>query len=304
MNVRSLILIPSLVFGTALIASSQTYTETTTRVEKPVIIRGEVVRLEPGRTIIIRSGEDEVSYVLAPGVTIPEEVQVGRTVRLRTELTPDGSTLVREISTTTVSDEGQVKRTTEVTRTRPSGDTTTTTTTTTGAATGQVVALEPGRTIVLRSDGREVTYVLRPEVEIPAEIEVGRSATVQFEPGPDGTSTVKRVTTTSVDPEGQVRRTTETTRTDPYGRTTRTTTTTTQSGKVAAYSPGRSITVTDAKGYRTTYTLSPRATVAPEVVVGKDVTVYAPPSDPGAQITYEIERDGDKIKIKAKSKRD
>ena len=303
MSLRSLILIPAVVLLTGATASSQTYTATTTRVETPVIISGEVVRLEPGRTIVIRSGDDEVSYALAPGVTIPEEVQVGRSVRLQTEHMPDGSTLVRQVTTTTITNEGQVRRTTEVTRTRPSGDTTTTTTTTTGATTGEVVRLEPGRTIVLRSDGREVTYVLRPEVQVPAEIQVGRTATVQFEPGPDGTSMVKRITTTTVDPDGQVRRTTETTRTDPYGGTSHTTSTT-LSGKVEAYSPGRSITVRNAHGYRTTYVLSPGTTVLPESLVGKDVVIQVPPSDQESELTYEIERSGDKIKIKAKSKRD
>ena len=303
MKLRSLIFVLVAILGTGAAASSQTYTETTTRVEKPIIITGEVVRLEPGRTIVIRSGGEEVSYVLAPGVTVPEEVQVGRSVSLQTELTPEGSTLIRQVTTTTVSPEGQTKRTTEVTRTRPSGDTTTTTTTTTGAATGEVVRVEPGRTIVLRSQGREVNYVLKPDYRVPAEIQVGRNATVQFEPGPDGTSMVKRITTTSVSPEGQVKRTTETTRTDPYGGTSRTTTTT-LSGRVESYMPGRSITVIDASGNRATYMLSSGATISPEMVMGKDVTVYAAPRDQESQVTYEIVRDGSTIKIKAKSKRD
>jgi len=306
MKLRSLVFVSIAILGTGAAASSQTYTETTTRVDKPIIINGEVVRLEPGKTIVIRSGSggEEVSYVLGPGVTIPEEVQVGRSVSLRTELTPDGSTLVRQVTTTTVANQGQVKRTTEVTRTQPSSNTTTTTTTTTGAATGEVVRIDPGRTLVLRSQGREVNYVLRPDVSVPAEVQVGRTATVQFEPGPDGTSMVKRVTTTSVDPQGQVKRTTETTRTDPYGGTARTTTTTTLSGRVEAYMPGRSITVIDSTGNRATYMLSADTPMPAEMVMGRDVTVYAAPKDQSSQVTYEILRDGSTIKIKAKSKRD
>jgi len=304
MNLRSIIVISVAILGTGAAASSQTYTETTTRVEKPIVITGEVVRMEPGKTIVVRSsGGEEVTYLLGPGVAGPQEGQVGRSVSLRTELTPDGSTLVRQVTTTTVTNQGQVKRTTEVTRTQPSGDTTTTTTTTTGAATGEVIRYEPGRTIVLRSQGREVNYVLRPEVTVPAEIQVGRTATVQYEPGPDGTSMVKRVTTTSVDPQGQVKRTTETTRTDPYGGTARTTTTTTLSGRVEAYVPGRSVTVIDSSGNRATYMLSAETPMPAEMLMGKEVTVYAAPRDQASQVTYEIERDGSTIKIKAKNRR-
>jgi len=301
MNLRTLALIAIAVVGTSAAAFSQTYTETTTRIDKPVIVTGEVVRLEPGRTIVIRSGGEEVSYVLAPGVAVPAEVQVGRSVSLQTVPGPDGSTLVRQVTTTTVTTEGQVKRTTEVTRTRPSGETTTTTTTTTDAATGEVVRLDPGRTIVLNSNGREVSYVLGPNVSLPAEVQVGSNATVQYEPGPDGTSLVKRVTTTSVSPSGQVKRTTEITRTNPSGVTSRTTMTT-LSGRVESYLPGRSITVIDPNGRRVSYLLSSTSQIPADVLMGKEVTIYAPSSEQASQVTYEVERDGDKIKIKAKTK--
>jgi hypothetical protein len=84
-------------------------------------------------------------------VIVPKAVQVGRAVSLRTEVGPDGTTLVQQVTTTTVTPAGQVQRTTEVTRTKPSGATTTTSTTTTGAVTGEVVRFEPGKSIVIRS---------------------------------------------------------------------------------------------------------------------------------------------------------
>ena len=98
---------------------------------------------------------------------------------------------------------------------------------------GEVVRYEAGRVIVIRgADNKEVTYTLSPSVEVPAEVKVGRRVTLYTEPGRDGgTQLVSRVTTTSVTPEGNVKRTTEDTRTLPSGATTRTTTTP---------SPGRS----------------------------------------------------------------
>jgi hypothetical protein len=97
--------------------------------------------------------------------------------------------------------------------------------------------------------------MLAPKVTVPAEIQVGRTATVQFVHGRDGTTTVKRISTTTLSPDGQVRETTDITRTDPAGRTSHSTMST-LTGKVEAYQPGKSITVTDPSGARVTYVLS------------------------------------------------
>jgi len=294
-----MVFIAILILQTGVAARSQTSTETT-RAEKPVIT-GEVVRLEPGKRIVVRSGGEEISYVLGPGVVVPKAVQVGRAVSLRTEVGPDGTTLVQQVTTTTMTPEGQVQRTTEVTRTKPSGATTTTSTTTTGAVTGEIVRFEPGKSIVIRSEGGEVTYKLAPTVTVPADIQVGRTATVQFVPGRDGTSTVKRISTTTLSPDGQVRETTDIIRTDPAGRTSRSTMTT-LTGRVEAYLPGKSITVTDPSGARVTYVLTGESQVPADVVMGKEVTIQVPPKEQDA-FTYEIERDGDTIKIKAKNRK-
>ena len=160
-------------------AQTQTSTETTTtRTEiKPVIINGEVVRYEPGRVIVIRSRDKgEVSYTLMPSLTVPSDVQVGRTVTLYTEPGEDGATLVKRVTTTSVTPSGNVKRTTEETRTSPSGESTTETTTT---VSGTVQAFEPSKSITItRADGTQVTYVINDESQLPTGIAVGRRVTI------------------------------------------------------------------------------------------------------------------------------
>jgi len=186
--------------------------------------------------------------------------------------------------------------------------TTTTETTTTrvekpAMVTGEVIRLEPGKTIVIRSGGEEVSYVLAPGLLVPAEVQVGRKVSLQIEPAATGGSTVvRRITTTTVGTDGQVREKTEVTRTNPMGDTT-TTTTTTLKGKVDTYVPGRSVTIIDSKGGRVTYLLSAESAVPAEMIMGKEVTVYVAPNEkPTPTMTYEIERDGNTVKIKAKAK--
>jgi hypothetical protein len=166
--------------------------------------------------------------------------------------------------------------------------------------TGEVVRFEPGKSIVIRSEDGEVTYRLAPKVTVPAEIQVGRTATLEFVPSRDGTSMVERISTTTLGPDGQVRQTTDITRTDPAGRTSRSTMST-LTGKVEAYLPGKSITVTDPNGARVTYVLSGESQVPADVVMGKEVTIQVAPERQDAA-TYEIERDGDTIKLKAKNR--
>ena len=173
------------VVGTALLgacaltahAQSQTYTETTRTEVKPVIVTGEVVRYEPGHVIVIRSQKgDEVSYTLMPSLTVPAEVRVGRAVTLYTEPGEGGSTLVKRVATTSVTPSGNVKRTTEETRTSPTGEQTTTTTTT---ISGTVQAYETGKSITItRPDGTQVTYMINAESQLPAGLAVGRRVTI------------------------------------------------------------------------------------------------------------------------------
>jgi hypothetical protein len=165
--------------GCAVSAAAQTQTtETTTRTEvKPVVISGEVVRYEPGHVIVVRSRDGgEVSYTLMPSLTVPADVQVGRTVTLYTEPGEEGATLVKRVTTTSVTPSGNVKRTTEETRTSPKGERTTETTTT---VSGTVQAYEPSKSITItRADGTEVTYVINDQSVLPTGIAIGRRVTI------------------------------------------------------------------------------------------------------------------------------
>jgi hypothetical protein len=158
-------------------AQTQTYKETTRTEVKPVIVTGEVVRYEPGRVIVIRSTDrNEVSYTLMPSLTVPSDVQVGRTVSLYTEPGEDGSTLVKRVTITSVTPSGNVKRTTEETRTSPTGETTTTSTTT---VSGTVQAFEAGKSITItRPDGTQVTYMINDSSQLPAGIAIGRRVVI------------------------------------------------------------------------------------------------------------------------------
>jgi hypothetical protein len=167
-----LLAIPAATFGQA----TTTQTET-----KTVTITGEVIRYEPGRTIVIRDpSQKTVTYTLTPSVTIPEDVQVGRTVTLYTDTDPAGVAVVRRVTTTSITPEGQTKQTTEETRTNAAGDTTRTTTTT---ISGMVKTYETGKSItVTRSDGTLVTYVLSPQSDVPADLAIGKEVTILVDP--------------------------------------------------------------------------------------------------------------------------
>jgi hypothetical protein len=152
---------------------------------------------------------------------------------------------------------------------------------------GEVVRYEPGKVLVIRKPDRsETQYVLSSSVAVPKDIQVGQEATVYLEPSPQGgTTVVRRVTTTKLKPSGQTERTVEETRTEPSGMTT-TSTTTTLSGKVEAYTAGRSVTVLGADGSRTTYLIDSKSMVPEEVVVGKTITVV--PVSPKEKVVRTI----------------
>jgi hypothetical protein len=154
---------------------------------------------------------------------------------------------------------------------------------------GEVVRYEPGRVIVIRgADNKEVTYALAPSVVVPAEVKVGRRVMLYTEPGKNGgTQIVSRVTTTSVTPEGNIKRTTEDTRTDPSGVTTKTTTTTI-SGKVAAYEAGKTLTITRSDGSKATYVINDRSIVPADLVIGKTVAVVPMTTASGEPVVQTI----------------
>lgn len=153
---------------------------------------------------------------------------------------------------------------------------------------GQVVRYEPGKTIVVRGvDNREVVYTLSPSVAVPADVKVGRDVTLYTEANAaGGTQLVSRVVTTSVTPEGNVKRTTEDTRNTATG-TTRTTMTTI-SGKVDAYEAGKMITITGVDGSRTTYVINAQSKLPAGLVVGKTVTIIPGDGQTAGTVTYVV----------------
>ena len=253
---------------------------------KTVTISGDIVRYQPGQVIVIRDKDGkEVAYTLTSSIAVPGDLQVGQKVTLHTERGVDGSpTTVSRIVTTSVNSQGNVKSTTDETRTTASGEVTKTRTTTTS---GEVVKYEPGPAIVVREPSRGVvTYTLGPDVSVPADIQVGKQVTLITEPGAEGgATTVRRVTTTSVTPEGRTKSTTEETRTDPAGSTT-TTTTTNISGRVEAYTAGKSITVLRSDGSRVNYSITSLSSVPDGVVIGKTITIV--PVNPREQVVQTI----------------
>lgn len=280
MNSRILV-VAGLLAAAPVVAQAQ-QTET---IVAPVIVSGEVIRYEPGRTIVVKSDGREVTYALTPDITIPAEVQMGRRVNIHTERGADGNTHVTRVVTTSLTPEGQVKRTTEETRVSDSGMVRQKKTT----VTGEVVSFVPGKTIVVRrSPGDDVTLALGASTAMPtSDVQVGQRVTLFTEPGVDGTTTVSRITTTSVTPEGQAKRTVEETRTTASGETTKTTTTTVQ-GTVQTYLPGKSLTVLKADGTPVTYTITEGAALPSDLAVGKVVTIRAVPG--GGLQTIVVEK--------------
>jgi hypothetical protein len=181
------------------VVSAQAFAQTTTET-KFVTVDGEVVRYEPGQVIVIRGADNrEIIYKLSPTVVVPAEVKVGRRVTLYTEPGRDGGTqLVSRVTTTSVTPEGRVKRTTEDTRTLPSGATTRTTTT---EISGKVESYEAGKTLtILRSDGSKVTYVINEKSKVPAGLVIGKTVSiVPTSDSGDVAQTITYVTTTKTE---------------------------------------------------------------------------------------------------------
>jgi len=172
------VLIAGLCISVAPVVSGQAFAQTTQTETKYVTVDGEVVRYEAGRVIVIRGADNkEVTYTLSPSIVVPAEVKVGRRVTLFSELDKDGATqLVSRVTTTSITSEGDVKRTTEDTRHLPSGATTRTTTTT---VSGKVEAYEAGKTLTItRFDGSKVTYVINEKSKVPPDLVIGRTVSI------------------------------------------------------------------------------------------------------------------------------
>ena len=199
---KATILIAGLCISLAPAAPTQASAQTAQAETKYVTVDGEVVRYETGRVIVIRGADNkEVVYNLSPSIVVPAEVKVGRRVTLFTEPGKDGGTqLVSRVTTTSVTSEGHVKRTTEDTRTLPSGVTTRTTTTN---ISGRVDAYEAGKTLTItRADGSKVTYVINDKSSVPADLVIGKTVSIlplaTAAPGEPVVQTITYITTTTV----------------------------------------------------------------------------------------------------------
>jgi len=197
------IIVAGLCIGAAPAVSGQALAQATQTDAKYVTVDGEVVRYEAGQTIVIRGADNkDVTYTLTPSLVVPAEVKVGRRVTLYTEPGQFGGTqLVSRVTTTSVTSEGDVKRTTEDTRTLPSGATTRTTTTT---VSGKVAAYEAGKTLTItRSDGSTATYVLNKKSKVPADLVIGKTVSIvpvaTTEMGDPVVKTITYVTTTKTE---------------------------------------------------------------------------------------------------------
>lgn len=243
-------------------------------------LKGVLIRLEPGKLMVVRGPDmKEVTYTLTPGVTVPSDVVVGQTVAIDTERGTGDTWVVTRVTTTTMPD-GSMQRTTERTET-PAGEGKYTT------VTGEVVKFEPGRTIVLREPSRKVvTFTLTPDIVVPEDVRIGRNVTLFTEAGASGTTLVKRVTVTSLTPEGDVKRTTEDTRTSPSGTMT-TTKTTTINGVVQSFEAGKSITLTRPDGSTVTYVLNDQSQLPADLAVGKKVVIRTVPLTGSSDLAVE-----------------
>jgi uncharacterized protein YndB with AHSA1/START domain len=194
------VFVAGLCLSIAPVVASPAFAQSTTTETKLVTVDGEVVRYEPGKLIVLRGADNkEVEYNLAPTFVMPAEVTVGRRVTLYTEPGTNGGTqIVSRVTTTSVTPEGDVKRTTEDTRVLPSGTTTKTTTT---DFTGKVASYEAGKTLTItRADGSKVTYVINKNSKVPAGLVVGRNVTIlplaTTDPGDPIAQTITYTTTT------------------------------------------------------------------------------------------------------------
>ncbi len=190
-------------------ATTTTGTQTTqTTTQNPdgstttVTVTGEVVRYEPGKTIVIRDpNKGTVTYTLEPSLTVPADVQVGRRVLIYTE-PGDGAVRVQRITTVTtsspsapsMSSESPAPMTETTTTTRsgasstmaaePAGQTSqtveSTKTTRTTTVSGTVQAYEPGQSITVVGPGKKVTtYTITQESKLPQDVAIGKQVTVQ-----------------------------------------------------------------------------------------------------------------------------
>jgi len=177
--------------------STQTTTTTTTTTRN---VTGSVVQYTPGQTIVLRSADGKTTtYTIPSAVTVPADVEVGRSVTIFTKPASDGSgpAIITRIETTSVGADGQVKtERTERTESAPSQEQSTETTTTT--VTGKVTAFQPSQSITVEQPGKTaVTYVIDTQSQLPQDVAIGKTVTITTHVV-KGSPVVRTVTTKTV----------------------------------------------------------------------------------------------------------
>lgn len=252
---------------------AQTTTRTTT-------ILGDVIRYEPGKTIVLRHPDSRiVTYALEPSLAVPVEVQIGRTVSIETEPSEGGVLHVTRITTVTPATGTSGARTTTLTRTT--------------ALTGELVRYEPGRLIAVRQpEGQVVTYMLAPTLTVPAEIQLGGKISFVTEPSVAGQTLVTRITTvkteTAEEAAGPSETTSQTTVQSSAEGTMTTSKTTTFAGEIVSYEPGQTIVLKQPDSQVVTYTIGPSAVVPAEVQIGRRVSVVTEVSPSGTLLVTSL----------------
>lgn len=180
-------MIRTFIFGLALLASmpgiasdKQKIEETVTSpdgtvVERTTTIKGEVVKVEPGRTIVIRNPDGaQVTYKLQENMQLPADVAIGTHVVLATE--PMGTASVVTRVTRETAPDGSTTTTEERTTKGAAGGVATETVTTTYT----VKAYEPRKSVTLVGpDGSAVSFELTAESQVPGEMVPGKTVTVE-----------------------------------------------------------------------------------------------------------------------------
>jgi hypothetical protein len=187
-------------------STTQSTTTTTTTTTS-----GEVLRYEPGKTIVVRDANGRtMTYTIETGLAVPSDVQVGRKVTIYSSPV-DGSIRVQKITTTqTTNPDGTTSKSTEVreepgwnagssaSQAQPSDapaapgmasaapaqneqtTQTTQTTTKTTRVSGTIRSYEPGQSITIVGPGSKVTtYTLTTDSQIPSDVAVGKQVTVE-----------------------------------------------------------------------------------------------------------------------------
>jgi len=177
-----------------------------------------------------------------------------------------------------------------------------TTTVQTQTVSGSVVQYTPGKTIVVRDpDGKVTTYSIAPQVQVPAEVQVGKTVTISTQPASDGSgpAVVTRIVTTTVNSEGQTKTRTEQTETGAMGTTK---TVTDVYGTVTAYQPKQSITIDEPGEGSVTYVIDAQSELPADVAVGKTVTITTRTVSGSSQPVVRTVTTKTKVKEKTESK--